>query len=94
MRVTYENAVKTGRASVMVSTPKQSQDGDDNNVGCTGPVSGVEQSSEIIKEDEIINPGELCDTYCAINRISQFSTLLSPCHMLCMSGPMPNNIYK
>ena len=65
MRVTYENAVKTGRASVMVSTPKQTQDGDDNNVGCTGPVSGVEQSSEIIKEDEIINPGEfMCDIIC------------------------------
>lgn len=96
MRVKYENAVKTGRVSGMVSTPKHTQDGDDIDVGCAGPVSGVEQSSEIpiIKEDEIINPGELCDTYYAINRISQFSTLLSPCHMLCMSGPMPNNIYK
>lgn len=58
MRLKYEKAAKTGKVNEKSSVSKQVKDSDDGDVGCTGPKAGGNSSSEIIEENEIINPGE------------------------------------
>ncbi|KAL7432692.1 hypothetical protein ACHAXH_008494 [Discostella pseudostelligera] len=78
MRLKYEKAVKTGKVSEKSSVSKQVKDSDDGDVGCTGPKAGGNLSSEIIEEDEIINPGPMPVNIYNKGILSNFYEVLHP----------------